>query len=240
MIDFPKNIVDFKEAHVFHENGQIVIRESEKLYQEKIKNIYSPESGFQEAGLGTKILEYGCGTGRQLEILPFEKEDYFGYGTANMIDKAQSKFPEHKFIDSIGEESFDIIISNLTLNQVKNKEEFQSTLEDLCIRGNNVIVRFWYSDGDDYAKEVDIFGHKYIEFFPSIATLEEMLPKISHDYSLAYYSNEKPYPCAVIEINMLTDEEVNKALDPDYIKRLEAVEAKKPFEELELEEELPF
>lgn len=48
---------------------------------------------------GDKILDYGCGNGRLLEILKDKKIEYTGADVSQkLIEIAQNKHPEHKFI----------------------------------------------------------------------------------------------------------------------------------------------
>lgn len=81
---------------------------------------------------GDKILDFGCGNGRLLEILKDKKIEYEGADVSRkLIDIAKSKYPERNFIKlngqgSLPENKAQIMIGN-NINELPTMKEYPKT-----------------------------------------------------------------------------------------------------------------
>lgn len=202
MSKWSKNVVEHLENNCFHNNNEVLNRESDKYYQKLISS---------EIVLGSNqvIIDFGCGTARQLELNMIDKENYIGFDTSDsMLEKAKEKFPEHDFINTwSGYGNVDLVICNDVLQHVSSLDEFKNLLKSICNMGNIIILHFWYDKDTTKHTEVKIYNETFSEFFISEKDLEDALLEINNkNVSIRYFRDEKPYPCVVVQINQSNEQ----------------------------------
>lgn len=123
---------------------------------------------------GDRILDYGCGNGRLLEILKDKKIEYIGADVSQkLLEIAKNKHPEHKFIklDSQGilplnDNYFNKIISIAVFHHFPPEYAGKMTKELFRIikPGGKIIVTVWKLDQEKYKKYFSKNGEGYIPF----------------------------------------------------------------------------
>lgn len=226
-----KQMVEHLESNCFHNrNGEVLERKSDKYYNLIVSKYLARELTTIDNEYPISVLDFGCGTGRQLELNLIPKENYTGFDSSiEMIEKARNKFPKHTFISDkkdLENKCFDLVLCNDVLQHVSSIDEFKSLLKELASFGNYLVLHFWYTE-EPSSKPLatKIFNTVYPEFFISKKDLEEILLDDSFikysDIELNYFDKQKPYKCCVLELNLL---HANNVIDLDFIESLEQSE----------------
>ena len=88
----------------------------------------------QQASVGDRLLDFGCGTGNLAEAIADLKCEYIGVDIVDQfLNQAKSKFPESRFckFDELGDrETFDFFVANavFNINTGSNTEYWQKIL----------------------------------------------------------------------------------------------------------------
>lgn len=205
-----KEAVEFLENNCFHQNGKVLIRESDNAYQGKIDDLIKNHLRDKSEDGSIKVLDFGCGTGRQLELnnYSYENHEYIGYDKSKeMIEKAKEKFPNNQFSDlnpfALNSDMIDLLISNDVLQHTKNFEAFKDLLEEMLLISNNVICHTWYEEEEKH-QVVTLAKEKFDEFFVDPVKLEEYFKSElkEYDFDIIRFPNEKPYKCLVFSLSL--------------------------------------
>lgn len=139
--------------------GKSFIKENKEIRDRIIKYIKP----------GLKVLDMGCGTGLLLELVNIKKDDYCGIDISKgMINKAQSKFPLHKFIFSniedcngIKENSIDVAIS--LFGSFSYVDNFYTAIDNMynILKENGKYFIMFY-EGNYYPYTHKVFGKEII------------------------------------------------------------------------------
>jgi len=147
-----------------------------------------------------KILDYGCGTGRFIEILKKEIPDYdinnyLGIDTSeNMINLAKEKHENINFdlanLDDLACDNFDIVVCLDVLQHQNDPISFLDKL--LSINSTKIFIEFWTkkdAQNLDNSKKVitlDSTKEKFFENIYSHETLEELASLFNLKYMIFY------------------------------------------------------
>lgn len=212
-MNWTSEVVNFLENNCFHNNEKVLVRESDIAYQGLIDN--KLEELTDKSIMPISVLDFGCGTGRQLEINDFQikhKIHYIGYDKSEeMIKKAKSKYPEQAFYNSepfaLDSNIIDLLISNDVLQHTENFDKFKELLEEMLLISNNVICHCWYEEEEKYQK-VTLENEKFHEFFVDPIKLEKYFKEQLKEYNfyIIRFPNEKPYKCLVFTLNLKENE----------------------------------
>lgn len=190
-------VVEHLENTCFHneKTKAVLARESDKLYIEKLNEVYTPE---------LQILDFGCGTARQLELSKIDSDDYTGYDSSEeMIKVAKEKFPDFQFSSNKDDIdiAFDIVISNDVLQHTKDLNSFKSLLQEINSKSTEVtILHFWYSKDVDKLQIIEIADEKFYEFFISLESLNKVIEEFNLKAEIFTIDNKESYPCIVLVI----------------------------------------
>lgn len=185
-------LIDTFEATAFYNGDEPIKTESDSYVLDSIKS---------DIETGKSILDFGCGTGRYLDLIESETAvNYTGYDTSEgMLKKAKSKFPENSFLSKLTTKKYDVVINVNTLQHSIDIEEIKSKIQDILKVGKKFILSFWYAE-EFKDTTVTVSGHSFKEIFLSPAQIESELLPLFADYSVSvkYFPFNIPYKSAVI------------------------------------------
>lgn len=195
-----ERVVTFLEQNAFYPKNEMYFQDSEKAIFDEIKNHYKP---------GKKILIYGCGTGRDLDILmslnvEIKPEDIILYDPSQaMIDKAKQKFPAYSFTSinplvNTGVK-FGIALCNNVLQHQANTEEQLKIITEISDSSEYSFFHFWYADNNQF-KPVVVRDIKINEYWIGKRVLTNMLNSFKYNAYIHFYGFQKPYKCVTVEI----------------------------------------
>lgn len=202
-----KEAVEYLENNCFHQNGKVLVRDSDIAYQGLIDNKLDE---LTDLGKSLSILDFGCGTGRQLEINDINIKypiNYIGYDKSKeMIEKAKEKFPSDCFTNDLNEipdTIIDLLIINDVLQHTEDFDAFKNALEEMLLISNNVIAHCWYEESEKH-QVVTLAKEKFHEFFVNPIKLEEYFKSElkEYDFDIIRFSNQKPYKCLVFSLSL--------------------------------------
>lgn len=114
------------------------------------------------AKVGDRILDYGCGNGRILELFNDEKFNYVGVDfSQRLLDNAKEKFPHGNFIKMddfsvpFSDKSFDLVFCLAVLHHIPSVEmrlEVLNEIHRVLKKGSKLILTVWYLREDEKAK----------------------------------------------------------------------------------------
>lgn len=221
-----KAAVEFLENNCFHQNGKVLVRDSDIAYQELINDRLA-EIRDNNTKVLTNILDFACGTARQLEINDFNDWAntgvvYYGYDKSEeMLKKAKEKFSNY-FTSDLKEidDDIDLLISNDVLQHTKNFDEFTNMITEMLLISNNVICHCWYEDQEKYQK-ISLVGESFDEFFVDPIKLENYFTENlkEYDFDIIRFPNERPYKCLVFTLS-LKDKVADQS--PTEVKEIES------------------
>ena len=205
-----KEVVEYLENNCFHQNGKVLVRESDMVYQGKIDDLIKNHLRDKSEDGSIKVLDFGCGTGRQLELnnYSYENNEYIGHDKSKeMIEKAKEKFPNNQFSDldpfALNPDMIDLLISNDVLQHTKNLDEFTNIITEMLLISNNVICHCWYEGQEKYQK-ISLAGEFFDEFFVDPVKLENYFNEVlkEYDFDIMKFPNQKPYKCLVFSLSL--------------------------------------
>lgn len=145
---------------------------------------------------GAKVLDIGCGNGRDTKFFQKTKWINYTYGVDRAIEtdlkKGLYKIDLNKLVK--GDCEFDIVYSRFFLHSISNKE-----IEKLLNWTKNYFIAEFRLKGD----EPKIYKHKrnLVDLSWFVNKLEEngyIILSLRTGYGMAKYKNEDPYVCRVI------------------------------------------
>lgn len=197
-----ERVVMFLEQNAFYPKNTLYFQDSEKAIFDEIKNNYKP---------GKKILIYGCGTGRDLDILfslnvEIKPDDIILYDPSQaMIEKAKQKFPvySHAFT-SINPAvntgvKFDITLCNNVLQHCKDAEQQLKIITEISEVSELSYFHFWYENENRFTPVI-VRDIKINEFWIGKRVLTNMMSSFKYNCFLHFYGFQKPYKSVTLEV----------------------------------------
>jgi len=155
---------------------------------------------------GDKVLDFGCGNGRLLEILKDKKIDYYGVDVSQkLIDLAKTKYPEFapnisKTSGQVGldfpENSFDAVVSIAVFHHFPDRNFRLDTARELYRTtkpNGKIIITAWNLWQKKYRRYIwknmalKIIGRSHLDFFdceiPFKNNSGEIFTRFHHAYT---------------------------------------------------------